>query len=216
MHTPSAQPALPADEVAHLISICQRLGARGWTPATSSNFSMRASATRVLITISGRDKSTLSAADLMLVDDAGQSLVPGMRASAETALHLQIYQRFPTVTTVLHTHSVTQTVASRLFEARGEVSFSGYEMQKALGAPTHEGSLKLPVVPNSQQMEELCASVAPLLADANPVPGYLIAGHGLYAWGQTPADALRHVEALEFLLSAELEHLRLHLGASRG
>jgi methylthioribulose-1-phosphate dehydratase len=31
--------------------------------------------------------------------------------------------------------------------------------------------------------------------------GFLVRGHGLYAWGETLAAAKRHVEGLEFLLS---------------
>ena len=30
-------------------------------------------------------------------------------------------------------------------------------------------------------------------------PGFLIAGHGLYAWGRNIDEARRHVEGLEFL-----------------
>ena len=31
--------------------------------------------------------------------------------------------------------------------------------------------------------------------------GYLLAGHGLYAWGKTIKDAMRHLEALEVLFA---------------
>jgi methylthioribulose-1-phosphate dehydratase len=37
----------------------------------------------------------------------------------------------------------------------------------------------------------------------------LLAGHGLYAWGATMADARRHLEGLEFLLACTLEERRL-------
>jgi methylthioribulose-1-phosphate dehydratase len=37
--------------------------------------------------------------------------------------------------------------------------------------------------------------------------GYIIAGHGLYAWGKSIPDALRHLEALDYLFECEL---RLH------
>jgi len=33
---------------------------------------------------------------------------------------------------------------------------------------------------------------------------YLIEGHGLYTWGATVDDAVRHIEALEFMLECEL------------
>ena len=41
------------------------------------------------------------------------------------------------------------------------------------------------------------------------VHGYLIAGHGLYTWGRTVDDALRHVEAFEFLFECEWKTLCL-------
>jgi methylthioribulose-1-phosphate dehydratase len=35
-------------------------------------------------------------------------------------------------------------------------------------------------------------------------PAYLIAGHGLYAWGADVAQARWRVEALEFMFACEL------------
>jgi len=35
-------------------------------------------------------------------------------------------------------------------------------------------------------------------------PGYLIRGHGLYAWGADMGAAVRHLEAFEFLLQCAL------------
>jgi methylthioribulose-1-phosphate dehydratase len=35
-------------------------------------------------------------------------------------------------------------------------------------------------------------------------PGYLITGHGFYTWGRGVEEALRHVEALDFLFECEL------------
>jgi ribulose-5-phosphate 4-epimerase/fuculose-1-phosphate aldolase len=39
--------------------------------------------------------------------------------------------------------------------------------------------------------------------------GYLIAGHGLYAWGASVDDALRHVEAFECLFECEVLERKL-------
>src|SRR5690606_743475 len=68
------------------------LGARGWTPATSSNFSMRLDSEHAAVTISGRDKGKLGIDDIMVVDLAGQPVGTSARPSAETALHTQIYR----------------------------------------------------------------------------------------------------------------------------
>ena len=69
-------------------------------------------------------------------------------------------------------------------------------------------AVDVPVLPNSQDMTELSAQVEALL-DAAPMWGYLIDGHGLYAWGRDMAEARRHLEAFEFLLHCELELRRL-------
>ena len=186
------------------------LAARGWTPATSSNFSARVDHDRIAITVSGRDKGRLDAADIMLIDAAGNALDARQRPSAETALHVQIYWRFADAGAVLHTHSRTQTVASRFYSTAGAVRFEGWELQKAIrGHTTHAGVLELPVFPNTQHMPELVARVDAWLDAGKPLPGYLIDGHGLYAWGRDLAEALRHLEALDFLLGCELDLRRL-------
>jgi methylthioribulose-1-phosphate dehydratase len=146
----------------------------------------------------------------MVVDFDGRPVATDKRPSAETLLHTQLYRRFPEVGCILHTHSKAQTVASRLFAAQGHITFEGYELQKAFrGNDTHEAAVRVPVLPNSQDMPALAARVEAEL-DRGPLWGYLIEGHGLYAWGRDMAEARRHLEAFEFLLDCELELRRLH------
>lgn len=186
------------------------LAARGWTPATSSNFSMRLDAKHVAVTISGRDKGALTANDVMAVDLDGRALDSALRSSAETALHLQVYRRQPQTGAVLHTHSHNQTVASRAFAAQGKVALRGWELQKAItGYTTHDSELDIPVFPNSQDMRDIEAQVDGWLDTGKPLHAYLIEGHGLYTWGLGMVDAKRHLEALEFLLACELDLKRL-------
>ena len=110
---------------------------------------------------------------------------------------------------MLHTHSHVQTVASRLYAAQGHVHLEGYELLKAFaGNQTHEMAVDVPVLSNTQDMDELAEWVETLL-DQQPMWGYLINGHGLYAWGKDMAEARRHLEAFEFLLSCELDLRRL-------
>lgn len=186
------------------------LGARGWTPATSSNFSMRLDADHAAVTISGRDKGRLGVDDIMVVDLEGAAVGTSARPSAETALHTQIYRRFPPAGAVLHTHSRTQTVASRLYAGSAVVRFEGWELQKAIsGYTTHDSTLDLPVFPNTQDMAVLVARVDAWLDAGKPLCGYLIDGHGIYTWGRDMAETKRHLEAFEFLLACELDLLQL-------
>lgn len=194
---------------AELIDNVRELSAAGWTPATSSNFSRRIDAQHVAITVSGRDKRRLTEADIMVVDLNGDPVATGRTSSAETLLHTQLYKRFAAIGCVLHTHSPTQTVASRLYAGPGHVRLEGYELLKAFaGNTTHDTIVELPVLPNTQDMHTLAAQVDALL-DEGEMWGYLIDGHGLYAWGHDMAEARRHLEAFEFLLGCELELRKL-------
>ena len=195
---------------AEIARVGAELAARGWTPATSSNFSMRLDVSTVAVTISGRDKGALEPDDVMAIGLDGEPLDPALHPSAETALHLQIYRRQPEAGAVLHTHSHNQTVASRLFAAQGVIKLHGWELQKAItGYTTHDSELDVPVFPNSQDMADIEAKVDTWLGAGKPLYAYLIEGHGLYTWGRGMTEARRHLEALEFLLACELDLKRL-------
>ena len=194
---------------AQIVAHTRELAAKGWTPATAGNFSVRMGPTQAAITISGKDKGRLTEADIMVVNMQNQPVANSHRPSAETALHTHLYRRFPEVGAVLHTHSPTQTIAGLLNAADGRVRLQGYELFKALrGHHTHDATFDLPVVPNAQDMDELIASVDKVLHRMDQW-GYLIAGHGLYAWGADITEARRHLDAFEFILSCELEMRRL-------
>jgi methylthioribulose-1-phosphate dehydratase len=207
--------ALPYDRqrlrelAGEIIVNVRELSQLGWTPATSSNFSRRLDDRHAAITVSGRDKGRLTETDIMVVDFDGQAVGSDHRPSAETLLHTQLYRRFSEIGCVLHTHSQVQTVASRLYAGAGHVRLEGYELLKAfVGNTTHETELDLPVLPNTQDMHTLAAQVDALL-DRGCMWGYLIDGHGLYAWGRDMAEARRHLDAFEFLLGCELELRKL-------
>lgn len=183
---------------------------RGWSPATSSNYSARLSADQALLTVSGKHKGQLGEDDVLATDLDGISQEPGKKPSAETLLHTQLYRWQPGIGAVLHTHSVNATVLSRLTLADSLV-FADYELQKAFsGVSTHESQVLVPIFDNDQDIARLAAKVQPWL-DAHPeCVGYLIRGHGLYTWGPRMSDALRQVEAFEFLFECELKVRALH------
>jgi methylthioribulose-1-phosphate dehydratase len=198
-------------EAAHSIIDAGRfLYDRGWSPATSSNYSMRLDDHHIAITVSGKHKGELAAGDIMVVDLDGQPVQSAARSSAETRLHTVLYQVFPEVGVVLHTHSVKATVLSRLCSPNEPLILEGYELQKAFsGIDTHESTLTVPVFDNTQDIDALADRTAAWFRDNPEQPGYLIRGHGLYTWGRTMADCLRHVEAFEFLFECELETRRV-------
>ena len=201
------QYAIAADQI---VDAGRFLYQRGWSPATSSNYSARVDDQHIAITVSGRHKGQLGAGDVMVVDLAGQPVQSACRSSAETHLHTVLYEVFPEVGAVLHTHSVKATVLSRLLAAGEPLVLEGYELQKAFsGVDTHESVLSVPVFDNTQDIDALARDTKAWFSAHPDQPGYLIRGHGLYTWGKTMADCLRHVEAFEFLFECEHETMRV-------
>lgn len=191
-----------------LLSVIDFLNAQGWTPATSSNFSCRLphEDRGFLITASGKDKGALTEEDFLAVGWDGRPMISGQKPSAETHLHRAIYQAFPEATCVLHCHSVNATVFSKLYEADGGIWLSDFEILKAFeGIRSHDEQLWLPILPNNQDMLALADKTALVIRKQDRCFGFLLAGHGLYAWGESPAQARRHVEAFEFLFDCLLK-----------
>jgi methylthioribulose-1-phosphate dehydratase len=185
------------------ISAAAFCASRGWVPATSGNFSVRVATDRMAITASGRDKGALTPDDFIEVAISGA--MPG-GVSAEAPLHAALYARDDACNAVFHVHSLAATLASQLHLEAGFIALKGYEMLKALsGVTTHEARVTLPVFANHQDIPALARRIEPHLKDSPGGVGYLLAGHGLYAWGHSPAEARRHVEAIDFLLNCELK-----------
>ncbi len=197
---------------------------RGWSLGTSSNFSQLVSRDpfELLITASGKDKGRLATDDFVCVDHQGRRISLGShdfpadnRPSAETMLHV-VLARNPTVGAVLHTHSVWATLLSQRYLADGEIVLAGYEMLKGLaGYTTHDSEKRLKIYANTQDIAKLAEEVTHDLDDCSekseaPLEhGFLMAGHGLYAWGSELAEARRHIEVIEFLLECEARRVQL-------
>ena len=188
-----------ATAAASIAATGREIFSRGWVPATSGNFSMRLGESDVAITVSGTDKGHLQEDDVMQVGLNGRSN-SGKRASAELGLHLQLYRRDPSIGAVLHTHSLNATLCSQL--VTDECRFNGLELLKAFdGITSHAATLRVPVFDNTQDIESLAKQVEQRMRKRGQGYGYLIRGHGLYTWGTTMNDCMRHLEALEYLLA---------------
>jgi len=201
--------AVPEQVAQAIVAAGKRLDAHGLVPATAGNFSVRLDATRLAVTVSGRHKGFLTPDDVMVVDLDGRAEDPAKKSSAETLLHCGIYRRFADAGAVLHGHSIANTVLSRL--AEGSIRLAGYELLKAFpGLPTHDDEIRLPVVPNDQDIARMQRGLDALWDSLAEVPpGYLIAGHGSYVWARDMPGALMRLEALEFMLRCELAERQL-------
>jgi methylthioribulose-1-phosphate dehydratase len=175
---------------------------RGWLLGTCGNLSCLLSREpfEILVTLSGRDKSSLTLEDFALVGRGCQPLSAG-QPSSETLVHEVLYDRTP-ARAVYHVHTLANNLMSRLCFEQGQVTLQGVEMIKGLEGHSLTDTVRLPIVPNSEDSKALAEQIRQHLSPT--VPGILVYQHGLYAWGRTPEDARRHTEVLEFLLEYAL------------
>lgn len=190
-----------------LVAVGARMDVKGWVPASAGNLSARLDPHTIAITRSGVHKGRLNAADIIAVDLDGAPSRPGDKPSAETLLHCQLYRLFPETGAVLHGHSAAATALSLETETDALV-LEGYEIAKAFpGIASHEMSVRLPIFDNDQDIGRLATAIASTIA-TKPV-GYVLRGHGVYAWGPDVERCFWRLEALEFLISCECERRRL-------
>jgi methylthioribulose-1-phosphate dehydratase len=192
-----------AEIAAQLVAIGRQCHVRGWALGTSGNFSavVKKRPLRLAITPSGVDKGSLSADQILEIDERGNVLSGSGRPSAEAALHLAI-ARVRDAGAVLHTHSIWSTILSDTLPPEG-LDIQGYEMLKGLdGVTSHDHAEWLPLIENTQDWATAVPQIVAMLERHPGIHGFLIRRHGLYTWGRDLPGARRQLEVLEFLLEA--------------
>lgn len=205
-----AQKAAPKPNE-ELAEIGREFYRRGWVLGTSGNFSMLLARNpqRVVVTASGLEKGKLEETDFLELDDDAEILQGFGKPSAETLIHLTIYRFLPKARSILHTHSVWGTILSDHYFEQGAIEIEGYEMLKGLyGVTTHEHKERVPIVENSQDYVAMSHVIENVIRENEDIHGIYLRRHGLYTWGESVADARRHVEIFEFLFEVLGRQLR--------
>lgn len=182
---------------------------KGWSPATSTNYSFRDDQGQIWVSRSGVDKSAFTHTDFITVDPNGEAsgMYAHIRPSAETLIHCIVYELFPETRVILHSHSVFPVLISAI--CADEAVFEGYEVQKGFdGQLTHDASVRIPIFDNTQDMKAFAGT---LQSNRKRILNHclIIRKHGTYAWGKNLFEAKRHLESLEYLceVSVRLKQL---------
>ena len=147
---------------------------------------------------SGVDYDKLSPVDMVVMDLQGNRVEGTLNPSSDTPTHLILYQRFPNIGGVVHTHS----------------SWATSWAQAGRGIPcygtTHADYLygEIPCVRNLTKAEIADAyekNTGVLIADEfeqkgldyEAVPAVLCKNHGPFAWGKDANEAVHHAVVLE-------------------
>jgi 2,3-diketo-5-methylthio-1-phosphopentane phosphatase/methylthioribulose-1-phosphate dehydratase len=177
-----------------------RYAGMGWMRGTSGNLSLTLQRfpLRLAVTASGLDKGELTDEDVVVVDASGSAVSDGA-ASAEAGLHARI-AAVAGAGAVVHVHALAPVLAADRWP--DGVPLRDLEMLKGFGRAADD-VVRIPVVANDQDMRVLGdAFEQGFRADT---PALIVAGHGIYVWGEDLRQARHRLECLEWLLRFALE-----------
>ncbi len=172
----------------------------------------------MVIKPSGVAYDVMTAGDMVVTDLDGHVVEGSLNPSTDAPTHRALYKAFPTIGGVVHTHSTHAT------------SWAQACMAIPCLGTTHADYFYGPVPVTRKLTKEETETdyeyntglvIAEVLEGRDPMtmPAVLVASHGPFAWGATPAGAVHHAVVLEevarmALLSAglaETEEIDRHL-----
>ena len=167
----------------------------------------------VAIKPSGVPYEEMKLSDIVLVDMDGEIVEGKLRPSSDLATHLILYQAFPAIGGVAHTHSRNATVwaqAARPIPCFGTTHadyfygpipvtehLRGSEIEEAYEANTGHT-----IVKRFQGIDPL------------EMPAVLVAGHAPFTWGASAAEAAHNAVVLEEIAQTALQTLAVDPGAA--
>ncbi len=197
-----------------LIAAAKHFYARGWMVGTAGNLSARLPDGSFWITASGRAKGQLTQADFIRMNlDGGivEQPAPDSRPSAETSIHLAVYNCFPDAKACYHVHSIEANLVSRLV-AGDAVPLPAIEMLKGLGVWEENPQVAIPLFPNYLEVPKIAKEICQFFANSSPsVPALLIRDHGITVWADSTAAAYNYVEIVEYIFRYTIAARQLNL-----
>ncbi|PSB43178.1 methylthioribulose 1-phosphate dehydratase [filamentous cyanobacterium Phorm 6] len=197
-----------------LIAAAKHFYDRGWMLGTAGNLSARLPDGSFWITASGRAKGQLTASDFIRMNlDGGivEQQSPDSRPSAETSIHVAIYNCFPDAKACYHVHSIEANLVSRLV-AGDVVPLPAIEMLKGLGVWEENPQVSIPLFPNYLEVPKIAKEICQFFTNSSPsVPALLIRDHGITVWADSPAAAYNYVEIVEYIFRYTIAASQLNL-----
>jgi len=207
-----------SSDIPQLISeLCRQFYGLGWVSGTGGGISIRGEE-GIYMAPSGVQKERIVAADVFLLDadDLGRCRV--LRRPEGGALKVSecqplFYNAFRDrgAGAVIHSHSIWAVLAARLVSPKGEagvLAFEGLEMQKGLRGKGCFERVEVPIIANTAREAELRDSMATAMREHPDVDAVVVAGHGVYVWGDTWVEAKTQAECYDFLFRFAVEEAR--------
>lgn len=169
----------------------------------------------MLIKPSGVNYDDMTPEDMVPVslEDGSGPAECGLKPSSDTPTHLLLYRAFPELGGIVHTHSTTATSwaqAGQSIPCFGTTHADHFHGPVPATRPLTDEEIGGEYVANTGRVviEHFQAhGLHPL-----HVPGVLVAMHGPFTWGNSPAEAVHNAVALEEIARMAMETLALNPG----
>jgi L-ribulose-5-phosphate 4-epimerase len=150
----------------------------------------------LVIKPSGISYEEMTPQDMVVLDLEGNVVDSHLKPSSDTPTHLFLYQAFPSLGGIVHTHSGWATSWA---QACRSIPCLGTTHADHFYGPVPCTRLLTPAEIQGQYELATGKVIQEKFADLNPleVPGVLVAEHGPFCWGKTVAEAVKHAVILE-------------------
>lgn len=191
-----------ADPREDLITSAQDFYEQRLMVGTAGNLSAKIDDQTFWITASGRHKGRLTPHDFLRLDLDGNIIEqpnPDLKPSAETSIHLAIYNSFPEAKACYHVHSIEAKLASRFTET-SHLEIPPIEMLKGLDIWEENPQVSMRVFKNYLEVPKIAAEIRAEFSQNPPqVPALLIQDHGVTVWGNCANKAYHYIEIVEYI-----------------
>jgi L-ribulose-5-phosphate 4-epimerase len=150
----------------------------------------------VVIKPSGVPYEELTAEDLPVFTIEGKHVAGDLKPSSDLATHLHLYQEFPDIGGVVHTHSEYATAwaqSGRAIPAYGTTHADYFHGPVPVTEPLSDEEIAGDYVLNTG------IAITRVFSGRDPLatPAALVAGHAPFVWGRTPQEAAHNAVILE-------------------